>query len=184
MRHDPKWATFNSAYINEKVKFHLQNAFLDEPTEDSLLAMFSHIGLMRDPRASQDMVPDAVWEAMPPDPAIYRIQGTENEARVRELTRLIATKEAQRKKAIRQAYQEDYFHNRPTWDIEADGDEEEEYVEPAVDLYIPERAQLADILCSQPDDLSHAELLELRIQAAELIIALCGRQETVKRARV
>ncbi|KAK3934127.1 hypothetical protein QBC46DRAFT_454414 [Diplogelasinospora grovesii] len=33
MRHDPKWATFNSAYINEKVQFHLQNAVLDEPTE-------------------------------------------------------------------------------------------------------------------------------------------------------
>jgi hypothetical protein len=74
MRHDPKWATFNSAYINEKVKFHLQNAFLDEPTEDSLLAMFSHIGLMRDPCASQDMVPDAVWEVMPPDPAIVALE--------------------------------------------------------------------------------------------------------------
>jgi len=37
MRHDPKWATFNSAYINEKVQLHLQNAFLDEPTEDSLI---------------------------------------------------------------------------------------------------------------------------------------------------
>jgi hypothetical protein len=32
--------------------------------------------------------------------------------------------------------------------------------------------------------LSPAELLELRIQAAELMIALCGRRETVKRARV
>lgn len=51
MRHNPKWATFNSAYIGEKVGFHFQNAFLDEPTEDSLLKMLSHIGHMRDPRA-------------------------------------------------------------------------------------------------------------------------------------
>ncbi|KAK4198138.1 hypothetical protein QBC40DRAFT_230740 [Triangularia verruculosa] len=192
MRHDPKWATFNSAYINEKVGFHLQNAFLNKPTEDSLLGMLSHIGLMRDPRASKDMVPDEVWEMMPPDSEIaalkaeraqlkggqYRIKGTDNEDRIRELTRLIATKEAQRKNTIRQAYRKDYFHDRPTWDIEADGQEEEEYVEPAIDLHIPERAKLAEMLCNQPDNLSSTELLEFRIQVAELMVTLCGRQET------
>jgi hypothetical protein len=200
MRHDPKWATFNSAYINEKVQFHLQNAFLGEPTEDSLIGMLSHIVLMRDPRASKDMVPDEVWENMPPDPEIvayeaeraqlkgcqYRIRGTENEGRIRELTRLIATKQAQRDKAIRREYRAHYFYNRPTWDIERQANEEdkEEYIEPIIDLHIPERAQLAEILCNQPDDLSSAELLELRIQAAELMIVLCNRRETVKRNRI
>lgn len=97
---------------------------------------------------------------------------------------MIAAKDAQRKKAIRQAYREDYFHNRPTWDIDADGQEEEEYVEPAMDLQVPECAQLAEILCNQPDNLSPAELLELRIQAAELMVVLCGKRETVKRNRI
>ena len=128
MRYDPNWATFNSAYINEKVGFHLQNVFLDEPTEDKLLAMLSHIGLIRDPRASKDMVPDEVWELMPPDPEIgalkeeraglkggrYRIKGLEHEGKIRELTRLIATKEQQRKTAIRRGYRNHYFYNRPT----------------------------------------------------------------------
>ncbi|KAK4107064.1 hypothetical protein N656DRAFT_840631 [Canariomyces notabilis] len=109
-----------------------------------------------------------------------RIKGAENEDRIRELTRLIASKEAQRKKNIRRAYREDYFYNRPTWDIEAD-EGEEEYTEPAVDLQIPERAKLAEILCNQPDNLSSAELLELRIQAAELMVSLCDKRETRKR---
>lgn len=200
MRHDPKWATFNSAYINEKVQFHLQDAFLDEPTEDSLIGMLSHIGLMRDPRASEDMVPDEVWEKMPPNPEIieleaeraqlkdgqYRIRGTENETRVRELTRKIATKQAQRDKAIRREFRAHYFHNRPTWDVErhASGDEEEDrYIEPTMDLHPPERARLAEILCNQPDDSNPLELLELRIEATELMIALCGKTETVKRHR-
>ncbi|KAJ4307350.1 hypothetical protein N0V88_000734 [Collariella sp. IMI 366227] len=197
MRHNPKWATFNSVYINEKVGFHLQNAFLDKPTEDSLLAMLSHIGLMRDPRASKDIVPDEVWEMMPPDPQLaaleaeraqlkggqYRIKGIKNENRVRELTKLIATKKAQRKNAIRRAYREDYFYNRPTWDIEADG-QEEEYVELTIDLHISERAQLAEILCNQPDNLSSAELLELRIQAAELMVILPDRIRQRARAEV
>ncbi|KAK3682380.1 FluG domain-containing protein [Podospora appendiculata] len=198
MRHDPKWATFNSAYINEKVGFHLQNAFLEEPTEDGLLAMLSHIGLMRDPRASKDMVPDEVWELMPPDPQIealkaerarlrggrYRIKGSEHEGKIRELTKLIATKEQQRKTAIRRDYRKHYFHNRPTWDMEADGQEEEEYVEPTIDLQIPERAQLAEILCNQPDNLSSAELLELRIRATELMVILCGKRETLRPDRI
>ncbi|RYP22119.1 hypothetical protein DL765_001878 [Monosporascus sp. GIB2] len=85
------------------VGFHLQNAFLDEPAEDSLLGMLSHIGLMRDPRTSKVMVPDEAIE------------------------------------------------------------EQEEFVEPTVNLQIPERAQLAEMLCNQPENLSPAELLELRI---------------------
>lgn len=60
LRHDPKWVTFYGAYLNEKVQFHLQNAFLDEPTKDSLIAMVLHLGLMRNPHASKDMVPDQV----------------------------------------------------------------------------------------------------------------------------
>jgi hypothetical protein len=200
MRHDPKWATFNSAYINEKVQFHLQNAVLDEPTEDSLIGMLSHISVMCDPRARKDMVPDEVWAEMPPDPEIlaleaeraelkggqYRITGTENEDRIRELTKLIAKKRAKRGKNIRRGYREDYFHHRPTWDIEgqANGEEEQEYVEPAVDLHIPERAELAQILCKQPEDLSSTALLAVRIRAGELMSILCGKRETVKRERI
>jgi hypothetical protein len=200
MRHDPKWATFNSAYINEKVQFQLQNAVLDEPTEDGLIGMLSHLGLMHDPRARKNMVPDEVWAEMPPDPEIlaleqeraqlkgiqYRIAGTENEDRIRELTKSIAQKQVKRTKDIQRKYREEYFHNRPTWEIErqADGEEEEEYVEPAIDLQIPERAELAEILCNQAEDLSSTELLELRIRAGELMHILCDKRETVRRDRI
>jgi uncharacterized protein DUF3435 len=197
MRHDPKWATFNSAYINEKVEFHLQNAFLEEPTEDGLIGMLSHIGLMRDPRASKNMVPDEVWENMPPDPEIvqleteraelkngkHRIRGMDNEQRIRDLTKEIRTKQGKRSKDIQREYRMAYFYNRPTWEIEeqANGKEEENYIKPAIMLCIPERAKLAKILCEQPEDLSSKKLLELRIEAADLMVALCNKQETIKR---
>lgn len=90
------------------------------------------------------MVSGEVWEKMPPDPEIielkaeqarlkdgeYRIKGTENETRVRELTWKIATKQAQRNKAIRREFRAYYFHNRTTWDIKrhASGDDEEDYM--------------------------------------------------------
>ncbi|KAL2024965.1 hypothetical protein VTK56DRAFT_3664 [Thermocarpiscus australiensis] len=200
MRHDPKWATFNSAYINPRVKFHLQNAVLHEPHEDALIEMLTYISVMRDPRASRDMVPDEVWRNMPPDPEIveleqrrerlkggqYRIRGQDNEQEIRDLTELIRSKKAQRVKKIVKAYRDDYFYHRPTWDIErqARGEEEEEYVEPAIDLQLPERAQLAEILCKQPEDLSPERSHELRIRAAELIVALCDKRETQKRDAV
>ncbi|KAL2198361.1 hypothetical protein P885DRAFT_58932 [Corynascus similis CBS 632.67] len=47
-----------------------------------------------------------------------------------------------------------------------------------IDLQIPERAQLAEILCNRPNNLSPAELLELRIQAAKLMAILCGKRKT------
>ncbi|KAI0398662.1 hypothetical protein F4802DRAFT_592559 [Xylaria palmicola] len=200
MRHDPKWATFNSAYINAKVKFHLQNAVIHEAQEDALIEMLTHISVTRDPRASRDIVPDEVWRDMPPDPEIleleqererlkdgqYRIRGRDNEQEIKNLTKMISSKKAQRVKKILKEYRADYFYNRPTWDIERQmrGEDEEEYVEPAIDLQIPERAQLAEILCYQPDKISNGELLILRIQAAELWVALCGKRETARCRRI
>ena len=59
-----------------------------------------------------------------------------------------------------------------------------QYVEPTIDLQIPERAQLAEILCKQPGDLTPVQLPGLRIRAAELMVALYDKRETKKRDAV
>ncbi|KAK3370950.1 FluG domain-containing protein [Lasiosphaeria ovina] len=187
MRHDPKWATFNSAYINEKVQFDIQNVVLDEPSEDGLIRLFTHMSLMRDPRAAQDMVPEEVWSSLPPDPEIeelerqraelkgssYRIKDRDDEEMLRSLSKQIRAKRAERDKRIRSEYREFYFHNRPTW--------EEDYVTPIIELHIAERAELAEILVNQPDRLAGEELKQLRVRTVELIVALCHKRETAKR---
>lgn len=48
----------------------------------------------------------------------YRITGTENENRIRELTRLIAKKRARRVQEYAAGEQGGLSHNRPTWEIE------------------------------------------------------------------
>jgi len=204
MRHNPKWATFNAAYINEMVEFHVQNAVLDEPTEDGLIQLWSHMGLMSDPRASSNMVPDEIWQGMQPDPEIedlrrrhavlkggrFRIQSRENEKEIRDLGREIRNKEGSRAKNVKAGYRKYYFHNRPTWDIErqfsGEAEEEEaevEFVAPAIELHIPERAELAEILVNQPEDLGDEGLLQLRIRSIELMTALNNKRETAKRRR-
>ncbi|GKT43643.1 uncharacterized protein ColSpa_03824 [Colletotrichum spaethianum] len=200
MRHDPKFATFHGAYLNEKVNFDLQNTFLEETTEKQLYKLFSHVSLTRDPRATRDMVPEEVWKNLPADPEImdlererqelkggqYRVQGMENEAKIRELTKKIHTKRDQRDKKVVKAYRSYYFYNRSTWDIErqASGIEDEEYVEPAISLTIPERARLAEILCYQPADCTHDELMKLWVGAIDLMVILFDKRETVRRDRI
>jgi hypothetical protein len=75
--------------------------------------------------------------------------------------------------------------NRLTWDLEsqARGDVVEQYEEPAIDLVIPERAMLAEILCHQPEHLSDEERARLSIEVVDLYVALCGKRETVQRKR-
>ena len=199
MRHDPQFATFFSAYLNEIANFDLQNAFLEEEKQSQLFRMFAHVSFTRDPRAVRDMVPDEVWANQPPDPEIvkleeertklkqgrYRIEDSQHEERVRILTEDIRNKRTQRDRATVKEYREYYFYNRPTWDIEAQarGEVDEEYEQPAIDLVIPEQARLAEIFCLQPDGWTDDELLRYRAEAIDLMVALCDKKEAGKTRR-
>ncbi|CVL00274.1 uncharacterized protein FMAN_09780 [Fusarium mangiferae] len=196
MRQDPRFMTFQSAYLNEIANFDLQNAFLEEEKESQLFRLFAHVSLTRDPRATADMVPDEVWANLTPDPEIvelekqraqlkrgkYRIEGRENEEEIRQLTNKIRTKRAYREKQVVKEYREDYFYHRPTWDVEqqARGEEEEEYTKPVIDVHIPERDRLANILCHQPDGLTEDQVLEQRIEAIQLMVSLHRVQQNVR----
>ncbi|KAK8093139.1 FluG domain-containing protein [Apiospora kogelbergensis] len=185
MRHDQKFFTFNNAYLNQIANFHLQNTFLEEELETQLFRLFAHVSLTRDPRAVRDMVPYEVWANWPPDPEIrelevqraelkggqYRFDGREDEDKIWELTNQIAQKRSQREKRIVQEYRE-----------ASRGGEVEQYEEPAIDLVIPERARLAEILCHQPDDLCDEERTRRNIKVVDLYVALCGKRERVKRS--
>lgn len=209
MRHDPKWATFNSAYINEHVEFHLQNAYCNEPTEDALIAMLSHIDVMRDPRATSNMVPKEIWDRLELDPEVLeleekrkRLKGgkfhyydNENKEKIEQIGKKIRTLKPRRVKVVIKQYRQFYFENRPTWDIEqqdgnsndeldmddSDDDLDDDFHEPDIDLDIPERAELAQLVCKQPEDLSDDELTQRRIRFGECMVALMSKRETVRR---
>ncbi|KAG4268336.1 hypothetical protein FPRO04_12442 [Fusarium proliferatum] len=56
MRHDPQFATFHQAYLNDIANVDLQNAFLEEEKQSQLFRLFAHVSLTRDPRATADML--------------------------------------------------------------------------------------------------------------------------------
>ncbi|KAJ4307540.1 hypothetical protein N0V84_012658 [Fusarium piperis] len=135
--------------------------------------MFAHVSLTRDLRATRDMAPQEVWANLQPDPEIgaweerraslkqgrSRIQGLEAEAEIRQLIAKIRAKTAR-------------------------GEKEEEYADPEVDLAILERARLAGIWCNQPSDWSEEELAQRRVEAIDLMVALCDKRETIRRDRI
>lgn len=203
LRHDPKWATFNSAYINENIEFDTQNAFLDEPTEDALINLFTHVGMTCDPRARRKMVPKQVWETLPPDPEIealkqrreilkagrYRYKGKGNEEEIRILSGSIRTKQAQRVSNVEEQYRQYFFYNRPTWDIERQAaleelEEPEELWQPEVDLQIPERAALAEIFLHQPELLTFEDMREACLHSVDVMFRLCQKRETPRRTHI
>ncbi|OQV09690.1 hypothetical protein CLAIMM_13783 [Cladophialophora immunda] len=156
MRHDPKWETFNSVYINEHVEFDLQNVYCKEPT---------------------NMVPQEIWDQLRPHPNVlelekkrvrlkvgkYYYHGNLNKEDSKEIGKTIRALKAQRVKDVIKQYRKFYFESRPTWDIEQqdggssddvdmddpDEDLDDGFHRPDIDLDIPERAQLAQLVYKQ-----------------------------------
>ena len=132
MRHNLRFFTFLDAYLNQITKFHLQNVFLKEEIKDQIFQLFTHVSLTHDPRVIRDMVPLEVWTNLPPDPEItkleeqraalkvsqYYFDSQENKAEIRKLTIIIQSKRSQHKEQVIKEYHLNYFHHRPTWDLE------------------------------------------------------------------
>ncbi|CAJ2509961.1 Uu.00g058610.m01.CDS01 [Anthostomella pinea] len=178
MRHDPN-----------------QNTFLEEEKQIQLFKLFAYVSILWDPRAMRDMVPEDVWSNLPLDPEIselevlraelkggqYRLVGNKHETKICQLTYTISLKRTNRDKLVVKKYRKDYFYNGPTRDIERQqgGQEEDEYIEPKLDLDIPERAQLAELLCHQPEHWSEEQISKARVEVIDLYAALCKKKETV-----
>jgi hypothetical protein len=178
MQHNPNSALHNGHYANERVRFDVQNAGLELPSADGILKMLTYMSLMLDPRALIHVL-DEILAAFPLDPVItaleqereqlkagtYRIQGTNIEAEVRRLTTAIGSARTRRRNIISEEYREEYFRRRPTEDIERhnSGQQEEEYIEPVVELQIPERKQIAHLICTCIMDITLQNAVKLRI---------------------
>jgi hypothetical protein len=198
MRHDPRWTTFFDVYLNQTVEWDLVNSTMRKELQTQFIKEMAHEGLNRDPRAIRNMVPDEVWNNMPPDPEIvaleqqrkklkagsYRIAGTEQEEEIRYLTHQISIKKNQRATRIKERYRSHFFANRPTWDIERQFDKVEtpeyEYHGSTTVLSVPERAEVANLLCNQPQDQTDTEIHEYRNRAGDVMASLCGKREMAK----
>jgi hypothetical protein len=74
MRHDPMTGVFSGAYINHRVKFNTQDAFLErDVSDDGLTRAFAHMNIRCNPGIPKE-APAVVLQALPPDPDIADLE--------------------------------------------------------------------------------------------------------------
>ena len=73
IKHDPRTEVFSSSYLNKKVRFDIQSAFLDWPSIDRLTKAFIHMSLTCDLCTSKH-VSQEVIDALSPDLAIIELE--------------------------------------------------------------------------------------------------------------
>ncbi|PQE19655.1 hypothetical protein CJF31_00010054 [Rutstroemia sp. NJR-2017a BVV2] len=194
MRHNPQTGVFCGSYINEKVRFIVQDAVLDQPTNIGFLRAFTHMSLTCDPRAPID-VPEEVLKDLPPDPEIMELTREREEYKrqygsyrrappairkeCEQLRRQIDSLQKQRDRAIKIEFRRDYFDRIHDEELEKQLQKvpTNEYIEPIVHHQLPERTRLQEVLCDLSRDLSPSDIVSRRIRAIDLMIALSYRQE-------
>ena len=137
--------------------------------QTKLLSMLSHVGHMRDPRASTNMVPDEVWASLPLDLEVvelerrrtalkggkYCIKGSPYEREVWLLTRSRPGLSGGRRRSS------NYTDSIISTTVPPGTSCSRKMVKGPSSMTSPqlsERAALAELLCHQPDDLSPEEL--------------------------
>lgn len=205
MTHNPQTGVFSRSYINETVRFIVQDAVLDQPTDIRLLRAFTHISLTCDPRAPIN-IPEDILRALPADLELTQLEaerielfseikskfryitratGTRLGNEYQQLQRRIASLEKTRLKELNKEFRRDYFHriHNETMKRQLEKLLVEEYVEPVVQHQLLERTQLQHILCDLSKDGDTHSLVTRRVRAINAMIALSCRQE-VQRPRV
>jgi hypothetical protein len=199
MRHEQNSAIFG-VYLNTRVRFDIQSAVMERPSVDGLTRAFTHMSITCDPRAPKN-VPKHVKAALPRDPKIiewekerdtltveiksrykyiYMAEKTEKYKRRQKIIQWIINATKKWEEDIKKAYRRQYFyriHNEELLRL-LNKIETAEYVEPVIYHQLPKRTRLQEILCHFPKGLSPEDIVQRRIRAIDLMVALCFQRET------
>jgi hypothetical protein len=200
MRQDLNSGVFNAAYLNQKVRFDVQAAFLERLSLDGLTKAFTHMSLTADPRAPTN-VPDEILKALPPDLNIVDLENDRKELKRslrysygtvakaegktpdwdahQILVRQVNSAKKKRNEEIKKEYRRQYhFHiHNEEMKRQLQNKVTAEYVEPVIQHQLLERTKLQEVICDFSSDLSEQDIVNRRTRAIDLLVALCSRRE-------
>ncbi len=200
MRHDPFTGVFNGAYLNHRVRFNVQDAFLEEDLSDNgLTRIFTHMSITCNENAPAK-IPKEVINAPPPDPEILELKRRHDELKhiiqdrykyisrapnidiVREYKELgtdIRNKKKERVDSLNKEYRKQFLYHSHNKEMERqlNKTKAEKYIAPVIQHQLPERTQLQEVVCDFRTGLSVEDIVKRRIRAINLMIALGARQE-------
>jgi Protein of unknown function (DUF3435) len=191
------------AYLNERVRCDVQAAFLGRPSADALIKVASHMSRYVDPRAPTELSvsntdslkthPDIVRARQLRDGLSKDIRakfGTIKKSKGTKIHNLYQKAEADlRREKIRlrrsalQESRRQFFETIETKDVNEQLDlskldlDKESWKPEMVEHDLEERRRIAQMLCTEPSDLTEEASLERRICTIEAMVAFCHVRE-------
>ena len=200
MRHDPFSGVFNGAYLNHRVRFNVQDAYLEnDVSDDGLTRAFTHMSIRCHPGAPQRVPKSILERLLMADTEIRRLEQNcrDSFTRIRSKYRTIAEAPKKVKKEhqnlgqelnnarkclrddARKEMRKHYFENVHNRELARQLQESsvEECVAPVIKYQLQERAELQSILCDLTTELDPMGIVDRKIRAIDLMVALASRQE-------
>lgn len=199
MRHDPMTGCLANAYLNWRVQFNTQDAYLErDPSADGLTKAFSHMSIRCNPEVPRE-IPKAELAKLQPDPDVVEMtrEVKQTAIRLRQQYGFIKSAPAdvkdeyqRRRRDLRNAekafkddmtkeYQEAYRRRMHNEELERQmsGMVVEEKAEPSIEHQLPERTFLQSILCDFCTDMAVEEITHRKIRAIDGMVRLAGCRE-------
>jgi Tfp pilus assembly protein PilO len=199
MRHDPMTGCLANAYLNHRVGFNVQDAYLErDPSADGLTRAFTHMSIRCNPEVTKD-IPKSVLDQLPPDPDIARLSDqvkhksyslklkykfikrapkVDREEYV-QMRRNLINAEKRYKDEMATVYQEACrrrFHDEEL-ERQLRGEYTEKEVEPMLVHHLPERNNLQKILSDFNTSQSAEEITDRKVRAIDSMVALASQRE-------
>lgn len=205
MRHDPFTGVFNGAYINNIVRFNVQDAFLEsEISDDGLTRAFTHMSIRCNPGVPKEVPTEMMNLLLAADPDVVNLERQFKKlyAQIKgdfkfircapkmiriqyeDLRKNLTNAKKSLKDEIEKEFRKDYFfrvHNEMMkqqlnrQSSKTVGNKEEDT--PIIQYQLNERYQLQRILCDFSKKLNQQDIISRKISAINLMVALASRQE-------
>ncbi|KAH7110517.1 FluG domain-containing protein [Dactylonectria estremocensis] len=186
MRHDPMTGCLQNAYLNHRVGFNTQYAFLEEePSDDGLTRAFTHMSIRCNPEVPKE-IPKAELDRLPTDPDIDELS-----RRVKRMSidirheykfiRLSPLENAEKnfRDEMTRVYQEACRRRLHDEELERqlNGMAADSEVEPMIEHHLQERTQLQGILCDFNRNPSLQDITDRKVRGINLMVSLASRRE-------
>ncbi|KAM7210244.1 Protein of unknown function (DUF3435) domain containing protein [Rhypophila decipiens] len=199
-RHDPNTGCKENAYLNHRVGYNVQDAFLErDPSADGLTRAFTHMSIRCNPEVPRE-IPKEQFDKLPQDPSILELRRTVTRRWIsirqqhgfikmapediskeyRQLQRNLKNAEKSFRDEMTEVFREAYrrrVHNEEL-ERQLNGMAVDEEAEPTIIHQLEERNQLQAILCDFDTTLDVHQNTKRKIRAIDLMVSLASRRET------
>ena len=199
MRHDPLTGCIGNAYLNGRVGFNVQDAYLErDPSADGLTRAFTHMSIRCNPEVPKE-IPKAELDILPHDPDVADLsrrvktmflsirqqygflKSAPQEVLVeyRQLQRDLKNGEKRYRDEMTKVYQDAFRRRIHDEELERqlNGLAGEEVAEPAIQHQLAVRTELQKLLCDFSMNLNPKSVTERKIMAINLLVALAALRE-------